>query len=332
MFRKRFLKSVACVAVVSYLSVCWASSYAFAESLFTVTPPLLLAQATNPAVADAASAEEGRALRQIYSEKIQRLEAEMNSSKGSRNTLLTTAITSFFIGAGVIAGSTTIRGGIKDIPVDQVNQNDRDKALDAIDAVRGVGGGILGVGGLSMLGYFIYTGIINSKQNRIDTLRAELDTRFEAKGLTPEYLQKNESVAAVITEISDLKKSAGTSRTMQGLFSRMGMGSLLSGGFLVGVSVLTDDIVKKININENDPEEVSSRADAVDKVDSIKTTGYILLGAGAAAEVASFLFGQRAKGKDKRIDEMENSLLRVAERIDIQPSIHGVMVMYSQNF
>jgi hypothetical protein len=39
-----------------------------------------------------------------------------------------------------------------------------------------------------------------------------------------------------------------------------------------------------------------------------------------------------AKSKENKIDELENSLLRVAERIDIQPKLNGFMVMYTHEF
>lgn len=334
MLNKRVIKYIACVVIVAYLSVCSGATVLAGQTHLTVNPQLF-AQVANPASPRATTSEEGRALREIYLDKTQRLEAEMNSTRGSRNTLLTAAVASFLIGAGVIGGSRTVRGAVEDIPVDPDDpeeQDDLNTALDALDAVGGVGGGIVGVGGVCMLGYLIYTAVINSKQKKIDTLRSELDMRFETRGLTPEYLRRNESVAAVLDEIADTKKSAGTSRSVQGFFSRLAIGSILAGGFLVGLSSLTNEVVDEITIDEDDPDEVAARDDAIDQADNLQTTGLILLGAGVTSGVISFFFGRRAKSREKKIDEMENSLLRVAERIHIQPTSDGVMVMYTHEF
>ncbi len=332
MFSKHAIKYIACVVIVSYLLVCSGASVMAAQVEFT-SNPLLFAQTVNPAAPGAATtAEEGKALREIYLDKIKRLEAEMNNTRGSRNTLVTTAVASFLIGAGVIAGAGTVRDAVKDIPADEDEQDDIDAALDALDVMQGVGGGIVGLGGVCVLGYLIYTAVISSKQKKIDTLHSELDRRFETTGLTPEYLQKNESVAAVLDEIADTKKSAGSSRSIQGFFSRLATGTILSGGFLVGLSSLANEVVDEIDIDENDPDEVSGREDAIDQADSLQTTGLILLGTGVTCGVISFVFGRRAKNKEKNIDELENSLLRVANRIHIRPETDGVMIVYSHEF
>jgi len=332
MFRKNVVKSIACVVIVAYLSVFNASGLFATQGRLSVNPQLFAQAATDTATTEKATPEEEKALRQIYNEKIQRLEAEMNNAKGTRNTLLTVSVSSFFIGAGMLASSQTVSTAIKDnIPEETVRQQqDKKKALDAVDAVKGVGAGALGVGGVALLGYFIYTGVISGKQNKVDTLRTELDTRFETKGLTPEYLQRNESVAAVLEEIAGAKKSAGTSRTLQGFFSRVGIGSLLSGGFLFTLTTLGDNVIKEIEATTK--EEIANRQKALDEVDKIKTTGIILLGAGAASEIASFIFGRKAASKERAVDELENSLLRVAERIDIQPTFDGFRVMYTYKF
>jgi hypothetical protein len=335
MFRKNVGKAIACVVIVSYISVFNVSTVFAAGLEVSVTPQLFAQASTKSAMTGSTTAEEERALRQIYAEKIQRLEAEMNNARGTRNTLLTTAIASFFIGAGIWTGSTTVSDAVKKIKTNTLQEEqDKDDALKAIDATKGIGGGLLGAGGLALLGYFIYTGIISGKQKKIDTLRSELDTRpwSEPKGLTPEYLQNNESVAAVIEEIDNAKKSAATARSFQGFFSRIGIASLLSGGFLFALSQAGRDIVEKININQNDPGEVSSRDDALNQTDNIKTTGIVLLGVGGTSVITSFIFGRRAKSKENTIDGLENSLLRVAERIDIYPKSDGFMVMYTHKF
>jgi MFS family permease len=312
MFNRNSLKSIACIVLIAYITVFSASS--------------VFAQTTTP--------EEEKALRQIYNEKIQRLEAEMNSARGTRNTLLTVSVTSFFVGAGIMASTGIIDGAITDyIPEDTPQQkDDKDKALEVVDSVNGVGIGALGVGGAGLIGYLIYSGIISGKQKKVDTLRVELGSRFAAEGLTPEYLQRNESVAVVVEEIENAKKKAGSYKTLQGLFSRLSIGSLVSGGFLFTLSTFGEKAVEDIEIDETDLDEVEGRDRALDEIENIETTGIILLGTGVASGVASFFFGRMAKGKEKKIDELENSLLRVAERIDFQPKINGFMVMYTHEF
>jgi hypothetical protein len=327
MFQKTIVKVIACIVVVAYISVFNAGSVFAVDWKPSAGTLQFLAQASNSEGTGKVAAEEQKALRQIYAEKIQRLESDMNKAKGTRNTLLTVAVSSLFIGAGLVTGSTTVTDAVKEISA--IDEQDKEDALNAIDTVKAIGGGILGVGGLSLLGYLFYTVGIGSKQNRIDKLRTELDTRFEAKGLTPEYLQRNESVAAVLQEIEAAKKSAGSARTFQSFLSRIGIGSVLSGGFLYALALGGRDVVKKVNVTQA---EIASRDDALDKTDRLKTTGIILLGVGAASSISSFLFGRRASGKDHKIDELENGLLRVAERIDIRPHRDGFMVMYTHEF
>jgi len=311
-----------------------ASSISATEWQLSVNPQLFAQASTNSAAASSTTPEEEKVLRQIYSEKIQRFEAEMNRARGTRNTLLTVSVTSFFIGAGIIASTGIIKDAIKDyLPEDtERRQEDKDRALDVVDSVSSVGVGACAVGGAGLVGYLLYTATISSKQRKIDTLRTELDTRFAVTGLTPEYLQRNESVAVVLEEIADAKKSAGTSRSLQGFFSRLAIGSLISGGFLFALSTFGDKAVKEVEIDPEDDQEVADRDRALDEIKSIETTGLILLGTGAASGIGSFLFRLRARGKEKKIDELENSLLRVAERIDIQPKSNGFMVMYIHEF
>jgi hypothetical protein len=333
-FSKQVLKRVAYIVVISYISLLNASNLAAAEVQHASSKSLLLAQTSlNPATSESVSADEERALEQIYNEKIQRLEADMNSARGTRNTLLTVAVTSFFLGAGITAGSTTVRNAIDDIEIEnEQEQENKEDAVEALEAMNGIGAGIIGAGGLCILGYLTYTSLIHSKQKKIDTLRDELDARFAVRGLTPEYLRKNESVAFVLDEIADTKKSAGTSKSFQGFFSRIAIGSLLSGGILFVLGSAGEGVIDEVEINEEDEEERASRDKAYDQADNIKTTGIILLGAGGACGIASFIFGRRASGKEKRIDELENSLLRVAERIDFQPKPNGFALMYSYAF
>jgi hypothetical protein len=332
--RKGVLQYVASVVIVAYLSFLGAGSVAASELPTSIDSWTLMAQVSiNPATADKVSAEEERALREIYDRKLQRLEAELNNARGSRDTLLTVAVTSAFLGAGISAGSTTVSNAVKDIEVkNEQERQDKEDALKAIDALQGVGGGILAAGAVSLVAYLIYAGVITNKQNVIDALRQDLDSRFQTRGLTPEYLQRNESVAAVLEEMDLAKKSAGASRSLGGIFSRLAIGSLLSGGLLYVVSTAGQDVIKEVNIDENDPDEVAGRDDALDQAQNIETTSIILLGAGTACGVASFLFGRRAARKERLMQDLENSLLRVADRIDFQPKMNGFALMYSYTF
>ncbi len=329
MYNKSILKCTACIVLVTYISV-FNTSVVFAGQAQLTVKSQLFAQALAPNSVE--TAEEGKALREIYLEKIRRIEAKMNNARGSRNTMVTTGVVSILIGTGLLTGSETVRNAVDEIPVNDENEDDINSALDALDAVKSVGSGIAAVSAVSLVGYLLYTGIISSKQKKIDTLRSEMDIKFEMRGLTPEYLRRNESVAAVLEEISDTKKSVGRSRGLQGLFSRIGIGTLLSGGFLVGLSSVANEVVDEIDVNENDPAEVDGRENALDEADNLQTTGIVLLGVGAGAELFSLFFRMRAGKKEGQIDDLENSLLRVAERIDIQPRIDGVAILYTHEF
>lgn len=331
--RSGMIKLVASVVIGTYFSMIGVSPLAAAEVQRPLTPIFLAQASPNASAFGRVSVEEERALRQIYDEKIQRLEGEMNNARGSRNTLLTVAVTTMFLGGGILASSGTVSDAVKEIEVsNEQEEADKEDALNAIDALTGIGGGIVGVGGASLLGYLIYTGIMSSKQHKIDQLREELNTRFAVRGLTPEYLQKNESVAVVLEEIANAKKSAGTARSFQGFFLRIAIGALLSGGFLALIGSAGEDVIKEVNIDPEDPEEIASRDDALDQAENIKLSGLILVGGGATCGILGLLFGHRASGKEKRIDELENSLLRVASRLDWQPKPNGIALMYSYNF
>jgi len=169
MFERRTIKAVASCVVAAYLSILGAEGV-LASDMHLASTPMLLAQA---GIANA-DPDEAKALQQIYNEKIKRIEAEINNAKGTRRMMMTTAVSAFFIGAGVMVGATNIRSAAEDIPVDagSAEEDNKDQALTALDAVKGVGGGIIGLGGASVLGYLVYTAIISSKQHKIDTLRS----------------------------------------------------------------------------------------------------------------------------------------------------------------
>ena len=96
-----------------------------------------------------------------------------------------------------------------------------------------------------------------------------------------------------------------------------------------------ENVIDEVNIDEGDPQEVQSREDARDEAKKIETTGIILAGTGGVCAIAAYIFSRRAAGKERMIDDLENSLLRVAERIDFQPKMNGFaltpffLVLYS---
>jgi hypothetical protein len=174
--------------------------------------------------------------------------------------------------------------------------------------------------------------MIKGRQVKIDALQAKTSDGFEAKGLTPEYLQKNEAAAALLEEADTLRKKAGSARTIEEIFSRLAIGGLVGGAFLFGVSTVSRDIVEDINVDEDDPEDIQAKEDVLDETDKMKTVGLILLGTGAASGITSFLIGRWAKGKEAEAGELEDNLLGIAGRIEIQPRSNGFMVMYTHPF
>jgi hypothetical protein len=294
--------------------------------------------------------EDRKAREAILNGKVQRLEEEIHGQKGTRKNLLTVAVAAFSIGSTLAFGVNTINDAIDKIAVEypqgteciedwqnaceeyeDYNEEKRD-AQDSLDAIKGIGGGIFIVGIVSVAGYLIYSWNIRGKQQKVVALQEEAGTLFTVRGLTPEYLSRNESVAAVIDEIDDLKKKAGSHRTQGEIFSRLALGTLASGVFLVGLSNVSHTVVGNITIDEADPRNVQSKEEALDKTDELKTVGGILIGTGAAAGVVSLVFSRLAKSKENQADEYEDSLWRVAERIEFQPKLNGFTVMYTQAF
>lgn len=343
MLNRRGLKYIALILIASYLSVIGSECALAAGPSRFFAAPQLLAQAENPgfSATPSISTAEREARREIYLSKIQRLEANVNGKRGTRNTLLTVAVASGLIGAGVIFGSTEVREKVDDIRVKPENEEDIDAALSALDIAQGVGGGIVGLGGLGLLGYLVYTAIISSRQKEIDQLRAEMESEVGSLGgssdYLPPYLRENEAANAIWTDISDAKKSAGTARSFQGFFTRLAFGSILSGGFVMGLSGLTNEVVDQIDIDERDEfgnltDEGKAKENAIDAADNLQTIGLVLLGVGVTSGVTSYLLGRRAQGKEDTIEELEDQLLLLADRFRIQPRPDGVMLMYSFQF
>ena len=355
MCKRTFNRSIACVVIVAFLSVSGASSVMAVEQLIRTTPMLLAQLPIPPAANPPASSDELRVRQQVYANKIQGLETDIDRAKGMRKNLLTVAVAAFTAGGAINFAVNSVNSAIEDIPTPNPEEqatitedlesrydacedyicvlSEKNDALDALDGIQGIGGGIFIVGVVSMLGYWLYSRNINHKQQQIDTLRAELGSGLEpARGITPEYLRQNESVAAVLEEIDLLKKEAARTRTFGEWFSRLAIGGILSGVFLIGVSNASNDIVEDISVDQNDPEEVAAKDDALDKADTIETVGLVVLGAGIASGLTSYLFERLARNKENEVNDLENSLLRVAERFQIQPRKDGFLITYTYNF
>ncbi len=361
-------KWIASIVIVCYLSLIHASSIA---AMNAQTPNLAQAgerglmldgdnsqpktPSSSPVIPNAPqmTPEEQDALQQIYAEKIKRLEADMNAARGRRKNLLSLAITAFSVGASVTYAVDTVNDAIDDIstqnPEDETTEDpveeryddccqyvsyteEKQDAQDSLDGIKGIGGGIFLVGIAGTVGYLLYTYKIRQTQKDIDTLRAETGGTFEPRGLTPEYLRRNESTAAILEEIEELKKKAGSIRTKGEIFLRFALGSLAGGIFLVGVSNISDTVVGNITIDEDDPDDVAAKEDALDKADDLNTAGTVFLGIGLASGVASFVLERMAQGKDHQIDEFEKGLLRVADRIRFRPKRDGFAIVYTQSF
>jgi len=305
-------KLVTCLVVLSHTCVFHSGSLIAEETAEEVSP------------------QEEKARRQVYADKIRRLEADISSARGSRDLLVTAAVVSLFAGGGLSVGSEKVKSAVKDIPA--TDSAARQEINDAANAV-GMGseiGALVVIGGCATLASsLIYNAVIDSKQERIDALRAELDTKFAPKGLTPEYLRKNESVAVVVEEIEEIEEGMVRCRTMQSIFSKLGIGAIVSGAFLVGLSGVTETIVKDIDLGDAGN---AGKGDALDETDSLAASGTILIGVGAASCVGAYVSGLRVRAGADRIDELENGLLRIADRINVLPSPDGFMLVYNQSF
>ncbi|GAK60198.1 hypothetical protein U27_00089 [Candidatus Vecturithrix granuli] len=355
MCNKTWSKWIACIVIVAFLSVSSASSVIAVERPIGTTP-LLLAQASALFPSNQPStSDEFRVRQQVYENKIQSLETDIQRARGMRKNLLTVAVASFTAGSAINFAVNSVNSAIDDIPTSNPEEqenvtgtveerydacesyvcitSEKNDALNALDGIQGIGGGIFIVGVVSMLGYWLYSRNINHKQAQIDTLRTELGSGLEpARGITPAYLQQNESVAAVLEEIDLLKKEAGKTRTFGEWSSRLAIGGILSGLFLLGVSNASSDLVEDITVDQTDQEQVSAKRDALDKADNIETVGFVVLGAGIASGVTSYIFERLARNKENTVNDLENSLLRVAERIQIQPRTDGFLITYTYNF
>ncbi len=335
MINRQVMKSVACVVFVSYVSVFNAECIQAAELKLLPEHWLLTAQAGDTtAVIDSVAGKEAQ--QAVYSSKIQRLEANINRKRGTRNTLMTVTVSSGLIGVGVALGASSIYDEVNNIETSNPKiQSDIDSALKALDLAQGVGWGIAGLGAISLLGYALYSSSISGDQQKVDMLysqKIELNTRRgEFSEYLPEYLQENEVAKKIWNDIADSKKSAGRSRSWAGTFSRLSIGSILSGGFLFGLSSLTNEVVKQIEVSEG-TSEAETRENALDAADRLQTAGIVLFGTGAVCGLSSYFFRRQAKKKEQNIESLEEQILQVAGRLDIQPKQDGFMLSYSYRF
>lgn len=348
------LKYMTYVVIVAYVSVFNASPLLAIEPSWTISPQLFAQATSSDRLSPTISSEEQEIQQRLYEENIRDLEAEQNNTRGIRKNLLTVSVASMSVGVAISYAVNVVNDAIETIPTS--NPEDQDpsgtteeriedcirytcttnetyKATTSLDGIKGIGGGIFLLGAVGLLGYFLYSRSISSKQEQIDALRTELSEGFGVtSGLSPEFLQQNEAAAAIIEEIDALKKQAGSSRTIGEVFSTLGISAAVSGLFLLGVSSVSTDIVEDITVDPDNPEEVGAKQSALDDADSVQTVGWVLIGTGAVSGLVSYLYHRRARGKDTEINDLEQGLLQVTERLQIQPKPDGVMVMFSYNF
>ena len=353
-------KIIACIIISTYLScICapgsWAAQHPATSQLLAQGRGLTLDDPDAPKQAaprERLSSEERKARKAILTGKMQRLEEDMNGQRGMRKNFLNIAVGAFAIGATLAYGVNQVNAAIDDIAAENPENNpegcveervsacdayvsyteEKRDAQDALDGIKGIGGGIFIVGIASVIGYAVYTYAIRGKQHTIEALRVESETLFEARGLTPDYLRRNESVAAVVAEMDLLKKKAGSTRTKSELFLRVALGAFSSGLFLFGLSNVAHTLVGNISIDEGNAADVTAKDDALDETDALKNIGGVFMGVGVASGVTSYVFAWLAKGQERQINNLEDSLWRVAERIDFQPKMNGFQVRYTYAF
>ncbi|MCP4368949.1 MAG: hypothetical protein GY797_12670, partial [Deltaproteobacteria bacterium] len=310
-----------------------ASSIFAADSQLVINPHMF-AQTSH---SETVTPGEEKAFQQLYKLKISRLEREIAAAEVWRENIL---LSSFAASIGgtifYFLGASHVRDAVKRIPGDDPEfLEEKEDALNALKTFD-LSKTLSGIGAVSgvvlLLAHLKSTRNINRKQKRLDTLRSELDAYFEMRGLTPKYLQKSKSVAAVEEEIDALKKSARKARTIQRTLSSFGVAALLLGLFAVLESNVTHDVVETIDIDENDVTQVAAKHEALDKADKIQTLSFVFLGTYAVSAIAWYALGQRAKETDKKIDKLEDSLLGIVERVDLQPRHDGFMIMYTHRF
>lgn len=331
MAHQRLRKS--CVVLVCVLYGFWCTGGVYAAQSEGAAAFLQMAQTNGGASAeDELSAAEEEIIRWRYGTHIRNIEEDMNTARGQRDMLLTLAIATGFIGGGLALGTQSITTTVEDLEeqIAEEDQDDVEMALDMLGGVENAGVVTLAVGGTCLLGYLLYSVGIGDKQKAIDALQAELDTRIKRQGM---YAPQSETYQAVENKVAEMKKTVGAISSMGSTFTRIAVGSLLSGGFMAGLGLLTDDVVNKIDINEDIEGDVKARDEAVDAATNLKNTGYILLGVGGATGLLAVISGLWVRGEQKRIDKLEDNLLpRVAKNVRFQPKLNGFRISVSYQF
>lgn len=285
--------------------------------------------ATNGTVLAAARSEEqDRAMWEVYSQKISRGEREVNLARSSRDTWFSSAVGFLSSGAAISYGGSSVTGAIDKIqPLTAQGETWKKDALDSTDQTKLFGTVLMGLGGLALIGYLVDSGSISEKQAKVDQLRAEMNAQFAAQGLTPEYLKKNERLAATMAEIERARKSAASSRSYASFLSEVTTASIVSGAILMLLSKDWQDSVESTEFG--DSREQAQQSAAVDDIKSLESTGVALLGIGAASAIATVVLRLRASSREERGTDLENSLLQVSERLHVVPQYAGLALMYT---
>ena len=327
MFHRGIRKSLSILICIIYTLWCTGGVYAAQPEAVTAVQ---LAQYAVPSTGAELSAAEEDMIRWRYNNQIRNIEEDMNTARGQRNMLLTLAVANGFIGGGIAIGAQTIESTLGDMK-EEFNiedQKDVDIGLDMVKSLKSAGIVTLATGGVCILGYLLYSVGINDKQGQIETLQAQLDTRIKRQGM---FVPTSESHRAVENKVAEMKKNVGAVQSMQGMFTRIAVGSLLSGGFLAGLGELADNIVGSIEVKIDD--DLAAQDEALKRAKDLTSTGYILLGVGGGTGLLALISGLWANGQGKKIDQLEDSLLpRIANNIQLQPGIHGFQVTYSYQF
>jgi len=326
MFCNNILKSIACIILITYCSTIGVNlAWATDQDLYEIP---LLAQ-----VYTSRTPKQENALlkQQIYKNKAQRIENEINKMEGSQEFLLDVVVTSAFVGLGLFAGANNIEETINDIelaPGNTRGEKDKENALDALQSVEQVGWGAAGVGVLSAIGGITYLAVTGHKQKKKEELlEASNNLLPDERSSSP-----NEGLKAMEREIEELKKARNSSTSFQHAFSSVAIGSLLAGGLLWGMSGPLCDNLRYIEINDNDIVSQQYKDEALEAADDMEKWGKGFVIAGAVSGVAAFIAWWLADNKEEEVDELEKGLLRANHHIDINPQPDGFVFMYSYNY
>ncbi len=279
------------------------------------------------------SHQENDVVRRNYDREIQKREQAIIQWNTRGSSFMSTSAATAAIGLGLWFGSDYAKQAIRDIPVqpkDVKVQEDIDTAIDALNTTQDISFGVLAVGGsigLGMVYCYWRSRHYQEKRNELARGKAEYEKTVRVLEAQTESYQTMNDVAA------RLKKNVGRKRGFQHIFSKLGATSVLSGGFLYGLSRLTDNIIEQIDIDETAENDVYTKYQAIAVAEDLKDIGTGLMIGGGASWLIGFFLGRSAKGDEEEIDKLEKSLFpAIAQRVSIQPTFDGVMVTYSHQF